>query len=92
MARDSEAFVRISDDGLHFQVADRPFFFAGANCYYLLVGTTSKPRGARTVKLTVNKTRSLIAQPERRLEPRAFFAGTDTRGRFRAAARGAGGA
>lgn len=37
MAAHEEAFVQVSDDGLHFQVASKPFFFAGANCYYLLV-------------------------------------------------------
>lgn len=36
MTGQQQDFVRISDDGLHFQVADKPFFFAGANCYYLM--------------------------------------------------------
>ncbi|KAK9797750.1 hypothetical protein WJX73_006133 [Symbiochloris irregularis] len=36
MSAYQDAFVQVSEDGLHFQVADKPFFFAGANCYYLL--------------------------------------------------------
>lgn len=30
-------FVQVSEDGTHFVVDGRPFFFAGANCYYLMV-------------------------------------------------------
>lgn len=41
MTGQQQDFVRISDDGLHFQVADKPFFFAGANCYYLMVRGTA---------------------------------------------------
>ena len=31
------SFVRVSDDGMRFEVDGAPFFFAGANCYYLMV-------------------------------------------------------
>jgi hypothetical protein len=33
-----DGFIRVSNDGTRLEQADgRPFFFAGANCYYLLV-------------------------------------------------------
>ncbi|GAB4817240.1 hypothetical protein N2152v2_004286 [Parachlorella kessleri] len=32
---DSE-FVRVSNDRTHFTLGDKPFYFCGANCYYLL--------------------------------------------------------
>ena len=35
------SFVRVSEDGMRFEVDGAPFFFAGANCYYLMVTPTS---------------------------------------------------
>ncbi len=35
--RNLTAFVRVSEDGLRFEVDGAPFYFAGANCYYLMV-------------------------------------------------------
>ncbi|KAK9842996.1 hypothetical protein WJX74_005452 [Apatococcus lobatus] len=31
-----ESFVHVSTDGTHFEVNGAPFYFAGANCYYLM--------------------------------------------------------
>lgn len=40
MAR-AEGFVRVSPDRTRLELPDgRPFYFAGANCYYLLVSLT----------------------------------------------------
>lgn len=33
----SSGFVCVSRDRMRFEAAGRPFFFAGCNCYYLLV-------------------------------------------------------
>lgn len=35
----SLGFIRVSEDGTRFEEGQsgRPFYFAGANCYYLLV-------------------------------------------------------
>ena len=35
---DPGAFVHVSADGTHFEVNGSPFYFAGANCYTLMVG------------------------------------------------------
>ena len=32
----NKMFVAVTDSG-HFHVGGKPFFFAGANCYYLMV-------------------------------------------------------
>ena len=31
------SFVRVSDDGMRFEVDGAPFYFAGDNCYYMMV-------------------------------------------------------
>ena len=35
---DEADFVRVSSDGARFEANDAPFYFAGCNCYYLMVG------------------------------------------------------
>ena len=30
------AFVRVSEDGTQLRLGDHPFYFCGANCYYLM--------------------------------------------------------
>lgn len=33
------SFVQVSSDGTRFEADGAPFYFAGANCYYLMVNT-----------------------------------------------------
>ncbi|KAK9846590.1 hypothetical protein WJX81_007289 [Elliptochloris bilobata] len=36
------SFVRVTNDGMRFEVDGSPFFFAGANCYYLMTRAGDK--------------------------------------------------
>lgn len=44
-----DRFVTLSCDRTHFELHGRPFFFCGANCYYLMV---SMPLGSAAVPPT----------------------------------------
>jgi mannan endo-1,4-beta-mannosidase len=35
-------FVRVSSDGTHFRLENAPFYFCGANCYYLMTRAAEK--------------------------------------------------
>lgn len=36
-------FVRVASDGSRFEVNGSPFYFSGANCYYIMVSMTCQP-------------------------------------------------
>lgn len=46
-----DSFVHVSADGTHFEVNGAPFYFAGANCYYLMVGTGLSKKQGRTTAI-----------------------------------------
>lgn len=43
MASACSHFVGVSSDGRTLEVAGQPFYFCGANCYYLMVSSTLTP-------------------------------------------------
>lgn len=60
MCSDIEGFVTLSEDRTHFKLNGRPFFFSGANCYYLLVSVL--PFNLQTCNLRSFSSSSQILQ------------------------------
>ena len=56
-----DSFVHVSAGGTHFEVNGAPFYFAGANCYYLMVGASLSLEQAE--RMQTNKLVCRVACP-----------------------------